>query len=56
MATNRDVPIIGSVMASAADVLFVLYQLSLQLAQRADISTNLAHAKIILFNAWPEAC
>ena len=37
-------------------MLFLLYLLSVQLAQKADITTNIVHVKIILFNAHQEVC
>ena len=52
----RDVPIIGSAIILVPDKLFLLYRQLVQLAHRANISTNIAHAKIILFNAHQEAC
>ena len=40
LAKTGDVPIIGSAIISPADMLLLLYQQSVQLAQRANISTN----------------
>ena len=56
IANIRDVQIIGSEIISVADMLPFYYSVSLRFAYKADIATNIAHAKIFLFNARQEVC
>ena len=53
---SRDVPIIRSAIISEADMLLFYYIVSVQFAWKADIATDVAHAKVFLFNAHQEVC